>query len=46
MVWKKDPEFKAVYDEFDTEFALLRQLLALKCWRVEGHPSRRSKMLP
>lgn len=25
--WKKDPEFKAAYDELDTEFALLRELL-------------------
>ena len=28
--WKKDPEFKAAYDELDTEFALLRQLLAAR----------------
>jgi hypothetical protein len=28
--WKKDPEFKAAYDEFDTEFALLRQLFAAR----------------
>lgn len=28
--WKKDPEFKAAYDELDTEFALLLQLLAAR----------------
>jgi transcriptional regulator with XRE-family HTH domain len=28
--WKKDPEFKAAYEELDTEFALLRQLLAAR----------------
>jgi transcriptional regulator with XRE-family HTH domain len=28
--WKKDPEFKAAYDELDTEFVLLRQLLAAR----------------
>ncbi|HQT96650.1 MAG: helix-turn-helix domain-containing protein [Desulfobacteria bacterium] len=28
--WEKDPEFKAAYDELDTEFALLRQLLAAR----------------
>lgn len=26
-VWKKDPEFKAAYDELETEFALLRERL-------------------
>lgn len=25
--WKKDPEFMAAYDELETEFALLRELL-------------------
>lgn len=25
--WKKDPEFNAAYDELDTEFSLLRELL-------------------
>ncbi len=25
--WKKDPEFNAAYDELDTEFNLLRELL-------------------
>lgn len=28
--WKKDPEFKAAYDELETEFALLRELLAAR----------------
>jgi DNA-binding XRE family transcriptional regulator len=28
--WEKDPEFKAAYDELDTEFSLLRQLLAAR----------------
>ena len=28
--WKKNPEFKAAYEELDTEFALLRQLLAAR----------------
>jgi ribosome-binding protein aMBF1 (putative translation factor) len=28
--WKKDPEFQVAYDELDTEFALLRQLLAAR----------------
>ncbi len=28
--WKKDPEFKAAYDELETEFGLLRQLLAAR----------------
>jgi ribosome-binding protein aMBF1 (putative translation factor) len=25
--WKQDPEFKAAYDELETEYALLRELL-------------------
>ena len=25
--WKKDPEFNAAYNELDTEFNLLRELL-------------------
>jgi hypothetical protein len=25
--WQKDPEFKAAYDELDTEFTLLREVL-------------------
>ena len=25
--WKKEPEFKAAYDELETEFTLLRELL-------------------
>jgi DNA-binding XRE family transcriptional regulator len=25
--WKQEPEFKAVYDELETEFTLLRELL-------------------
>lgn len=25
--WEKDPEFNAAYDELDTEFSLLRELL-------------------
>jgi DNA-binding XRE family transcriptional regulator len=25
--WKKDPEFKAAYDELETEYALLRELI-------------------
>ncbi len=28
--WKKDPEFKAAYDELETEFKLLRELLAAR----------------
>lgn len=28
--WKKDPEFKAAYDELETDFALLRELLAAR----------------
>ena len=28
--WKKDPEFKVAYDELDTEFALLRRLIAAR----------------
>ena len=28
--WKKDPEFKAAYEELETEFGLLRQLLAAR----------------
>jgi len=28
--WEKDPKFKVAYDELDTEFALLRQLLAAR----------------
>ncbi len=28
--WKKDPKFKAAYDELETEFALLRDLLAAR----------------
>lgn len=28
--WKKDPEFKAAYDELETEFALLRELLTAR----------------
>ena len=28
--WKKDPEFQVAYDELDTEFVLLRQLLAAR----------------
>ncbi|MBI5569665.1 MAG: helix-turn-helix transcriptional regulator [Desulfomonile tiedjei] len=28
--WKKEPEFKAAYDEMETEFALLRELLAAR----------------
>lgn len=29
--WKKDPEFKAAYDELETDFALLRELLTARC---------------
>jgi hypothetical protein len=29
-VWKKDPEFKAVFDELEAEFILLRDLLAAR----------------
>lgn len=28
--WKKDPQFQAAYDELETEFALLRELLAAR----------------
>jgi len=28
--WKKDPEFQAAYDELETDFALLRELLAAR----------------
>lgn len=28
--WKKDPEFKAAYDELETEFVLLRDLLTAR----------------
>lgn len=28
--WKKDPEFKTAYDELETEFSLLRELLAAR----------------
>ena len=32
--WKKDPEFKAAYDELDTEFALLRQFPGRFTWII------------
>ncbi|MCL5885400.1 MAG: helix-turn-helix transcriptional regulator [Deltaproteobacteria bacterium] len=28
--WRKDPEFKSAYDELETEFAQLRELLAAR----------------
>ena len=28
--WNKDPQFKAAYDELETDFALLRELLAAR----------------
>ena len=28
--WMKDPEFKVAYDELETDFALLRELLAAR----------------
>jgi len=28
--WEKDPEFKTAYDELETDFALLRELLAAR----------------
>jgi hypothetical protein len=37
--WKKDPEFKAAYDELETEYALLRELIEARRRAGQGEDS-------